>query len=49
MIILSLWDTAGQEEYNKLRQISYPQSDVFIITFSVAEKATFDNAVKKVR
>lgn len=48
MINLGLWDTAGQEEYNKLRQISYPQSDVFLIAFSVAEKATFDNAVKKV-
>jgi GTPase SAR1 family protein len=24
MINLGLWDTAGQEEYNKLRQISYP-------------------------
>lgn len=48
MINLGLWDTAGQEEYNKLRQISYPQSDVFLIAFNVEEQASFNNAVKKV-
>ena len=32
-IKLSLWDTAGQEDYGELRQLSYPQADVFIIVF----------------
>lgn len=42
-------DTAGQEDYNRLRPLSYPQSDIFIITFSVVEPASFENALKKVR
>jgi len=42
-------DTAGQEDYNKLRSLSYPQSDVFIVVFSVIEPGSFENALKKVR
>lgn len=34
-IELTLWDTAGQEEYDKLRPLSYPSSDVVLICFSV--------------
>jgi small GTP-binding protein len=30
-INLQLWDTAGQEDYKKLRPLSYPQTDVFVI------------------
>ena len=41
-------DTAGQEAYNQLRSLSYPQSDVFLIVFSVTESDSFENAVKKV-
>jgi len=29
-VALSLWDTAGQEEYDRLRPVSYPQTDIFI-------------------
>merc|ERR1712137_130517 len=47
MITLGLWDTAGQEDYNMLRPLSYPQSDVFLIVFSVVEPASFENAIKK--
>lgn len=35
-INLQLWDTAGQEEYAKLRPLSYPQTDVFVLCFSLA-------------
>lgn len=28
-------DTAGAEEYNRLRPLSYPACDIFIIAFSV--------------
>eukprot|EP01088_Endostelium_zonatum_P021990 TRINITY_DN904_c0_g2_i1.p1 TRINITY_DN904_c0_g2~~TRINITY_DN904_c0_g2_i1.p1 ORF type:complete len:207 (-),score=20.60 TRINITY_DN904_c0_g2_i1:117-737(-) len=34
---LNLWDTAGQEEYDKLRHLSYPETDVFVVCFSVVD------------
>ena len=46
-INLSLWDTAGQEDYGELRKLSYPQADVFIIVFAVSEKSTLENALEK--
>ena len=48
MVNLGLWDTAGQEEYNRLRPLAYPNADVFLIVFSVVEPASFINATKKV-
>ncbi|KAI9175368.1 hypothetical protein H9P43_006729 [Blastocladiella emersonii ATCC 22665] len=33
---LSLWDTAGQEEYDRLRPLSYPDADLVAITFMAA-------------
>ncbi|RKP18841.1 small GTPase Cdc42 [Rozella allomycis CSF55] len=44
---LGLFDTAGQEDYDRLRPLSYPQTDVFLICFSVASPASFDNAREK--
>lgn len=49
MVNLGLWDTAGQEEYNRLRPLAYPNCDVFLIVFSVVEPSSFVNARKKVR
>jgi len=40
---LSLWDTAGQEEFANLRQKSYRDTDVFVICFCVIDEASFEN------
>eukprot|EP01101_Sappina_pedata_P012968 TRINITY_DN92_c0_g1_i3.p1 TRINITY_DN92_c0_g1~~TRINITY_DN92_c0_g1_i3.p1 ORF type:complete len:208 (-),score=78.17 TRINITY_DN92_c0_g1_i3:63-635(-) len=44
---LGLWDTAGQEDYDRLRPLSYPQTDVFLVAFSVVSPASFENARSK--
>lgn len=44
---LGLWDTAGQEDYDRLRPLSYPQTDVFLLTFSIISPYTFDQVKSK--
>lgn len=46
-ISLGLWDTAGQEDYDRLRPLSYPQTDVFIIAFAVSSPSSFENVKAK--
>eukprot|EP01105_Mastigella_eilhardi_P020558 TRINITY_DN4904_c0_g1_i1.p1 TRINITY_DN4904_c0_g1~~TRINITY_DN4904_c0_g1_i1.p1 ORF type:complete len:672 (-),score=95.48 TRINITY_DN4904_c0_g1_i1:56-1990(-) len=40
---LGLWDTAGEEDYDRLRPLSYPQTDIFLMCYSVASRASFEN------
>jgi len=44
---LGLFDTAGQEDYDRLRPLSYPQTDVFLICFSVVAPSSFENVREK--
>lgn len=48
LIELALWDTAGQEEYDRLRPLSYPESDVILIVFSVDFPTSLANVQDKV-
>lgn len=45
---LGLFDTAGQEDYDRLRPLSYPQTDVFLVCFSVVAPASYENVREKV-
>jgi small GTP-binding protein len=44
---VQLWDTAGQEELVNVRQLSYPNTDVFLLCFSVADRTSYDNIKSK--
>ena len=46
-ISLGLWDTAGQEDYDRIRPLSYPNTDIFIVCFSIVSPSSFINAQKK--
>ncbi|KAJ3286496.1 GTP-binding protein Rho1 [Rhizoclosmatium sp. JEL0117] len=43
---LSLWDTAGQEEYARLRPLSYPDSHAILIAFSIDSPDSLENVVE---
>ena len=46
-VSLGLWDTAGQEDYDRLRPLSYPQTDVFVLCFSVIRPTLYKNITNK--
>ena len=46
-VLLNIWDTAGQEDYDRMRPISYPGTDVFLVCFSVDSHTSFENVKTK--
>jgi len=44
---LSLWDTAGQEEFDRLRSLSYAETHVIMICFSVDNPVSLENVESK--
>jgi small GTP-binding protein len=42
-IFLGLWDTAGQAEFEKMRPMSYKESDVYLLFFSVVNPTSLEN------
>ncbi|OBZ66412.1 GTP-binding protein Rho3 [Grifola frondosa] len=48
LVELSLWDTAGQEEFDRLRSLSYAETHVIMCCFSVDNPTSLDNVEAKV-
>ncbi|ELR02700.1 Rho GTPase [Pseudogymnoascus destructans] len=46
-IELSLWDTAGQEEFDRLRSLSYDDTHAIMLCFSVESKDSLENIESK--
>lgn len=47
VINLSLWDTAGQEGYDRLRPLSYLNTDVLLVCYSIISETSLINIVEK--
>nr|GEX63741.1 Rac-like GTP-binding protein RAC2 [Tanacetum cinerariifolium] len=47
ILILPTGVELGQEDYNRLRPLSYRGADVFILAFSLISKPSFENISKK--
>ena len=48
MVELALWDTAGQEEYDRLRPLSYPETDLLFVCFAIDCPNSLENVMDKV-
>jgi len=44
---LALWDTAGQEDYDRLRPLSYPDTDVILMCFGIDQPDSLENIPEK--
>ncbi|KAJ6473697.1 small GTPase-binding protein [Mycena sanguinolenta] len=44
---LALWDTSGTEDYDRLRPLCYPHSDVILICFAVKSPVSLENVKEK--
>lgn len=44
---IKLHDTAGQEEYDRVRKLFYKDADCFILCYSIDNKASFQNIWQK--
>lgn len=47
LIDLEIWDTAGQEDYDRLRPLSYSNTDIVIICFSVTSPTSLQDVQDK--
>ncbi|KAK5625333.1 hypothetical protein RRF57_001049 [Xylaria bambusicola] len=45
---LALWDTAGQEDYERLRPLAYAKAHILLIGFSIDTPDSLDNVKHKV-
>ncbi|OWR43241.1 hypothetical protein KGM_204314 [Danaus plexippus plexippus] len=46
-IEMTLWDTAGQEDYERLRPLSYNNTHCFLVCYSVGSRSSYENVGHK--
>mmetsp|Transcript_23346 Transcript_23346/g.22973 ORF Transcript_23346/g.22973 Transcript_23346/m.22973 type:complete len:206 (+) Transcript_23346:23-640(+) len=46
-LALQIWDSAGQDDYQRLRPLGYANSDVFIICYAINDKVAFKSVISK--
>lgn len=46
-VSLVLWDTAGQEDYDRLRPVCYQHCNVVIVCFAVDSRNSYNNVIDK--
>ena len=44
---LEMWDTVSQEDYGRMRPLSYPNTNVFVIVYSVVNVGSKENVAQK--
>ena len=44
---ISVWDTVGSDDYDRLRPLSYPQTSLFLVCFSVTNRDSFESVSQK--
>lgn len=44
---VQMWDTAGQEELENIRTLSYANTNVYLLAYSVADRTSYDNIPTK--
>jgi len=47
VVEMSLWDTAGQEDFDRLRSLSYAETHVIMLCFSVDNPVSLENVENK--
>ena len=45
---LAVWVTAGQEDYDRLRPLAYPESDAILVCYSIDSPDSLENVLTKV-
>lgn len=46
-VILAVFDTAGQEDYDRLRPLAYPETDVILMCYDISNRSSFENIKSK--
>lgn len=47
VVSLGLWDTAGQEDFDRLRVLSYEHADIFLLCFAIDRRKSYENLIHK--